>query len=229
MANDMELQLSFSYDKKDLNNMLAQMENAIESADLDPNITGNTKKQLQDFQKEIQKFVKQTTKDFDKINGISLDSKAFDRYVKITDKRLDTLEGTVTQVIETLKGVDSSTDLSSIGKSFDNLKEKVLANNAAIKEMIDTASDLGAKVKLDTPFASQSAFDKIIEKTKATKNELNSLNEAITNAGKYYEIDNFEKILNLLEKIDSIRIADNLDDISKIKGFKHPVENFYCL
>ena len=167
MANDMELQLSFSYDKNDLNNMLAQMENAIESADLDPNITGNTKKQLQDFQKEIQKFVKQTTKDFDKIKGISLDSKAFDQYVKITDKRLDTLEGTVTQVIETLKGVDSSTDLSSIGKAFDNLKEKVLANNAAIKEMVDTASDLGAKVKIDV--INETEIDNMLAKAKEIK------------------------------------------------------------
>ena len=172
MANDMELQLSFSYDKKDLNNMLAQMENAIESANLDPNITGNTKKQLQDFQKEIQKFVKQTTKDFDKINGISLDSKAFDQYVKITDKRLDTLEGTVTQVIEALKGVDSSTDLSSIGKAFDNLKEKVLANNAAIKEMVDTASDLGAKVKLDTISQSEQSLADMLNEAKELKRTL---------------------------------------------------------
>lgn len=225
MANDMELQLSFSYDKKDLNNMLAQMENAIESADLDPNITGNTKKQLQEFQKEIQKFVKQTTKDFDKINGISLDSKAFDQYVKITDKRLDTLEGTVTQVIETLKGVDSSTDLSSIGKAFDNLKEKILANNAAIKEMVDTASDLGAKVKLDTISQSEKSLADMLNEAKELKRTLMETDDSAEGFGE----KDFKEAYNNLKAIHNeyrevVALLEKIDDQDSFEYLKNEIK-----
>ena len=225
MADDMELQLSFSYSKQELNSMLGTIHKEIENADLDPNITGDTKQQLKDLEKQVKSFAKAVNKDFDKISAIQLDSKAFDQYVKITDKRLDGLEKTVMDVIDTLRGVDSSTDLSNIGKAFDNLKAKVESNNTAIKEMVDTATELGAKVKLDVSTQSAEYLSGMVKEAKELKQALMDADDTAENFG---EKDFKEAYKNLQaihkEYQETVAILDKIDDENSFEYLKTEIK-----
>lgn len=215
MANDMELQIGFSYDRKDLENMLGSMQKEIKQAQLDPNLTDEASNQLKAFEKLVKSFVKNTGKDFDKLKAIDLDSKAFDEYVKITDKRLDSLEKEVLDIIEVLKSVDSSTDLSSIGQAFDKLKTKVTESNNAIKQMVDTATNLGAKVKLD--IWGETELDELIEKTEEARKIMSQGQDAFksnirTEKGYKSLIDDLVKvnqeISSLKEQADTLRAIE---------------------
>ena len=148
MANDMDLQLSFSYSKKELDALLSEMQKEVEKAEIDPDITGDVKAQLAEFKKQINSFAKSVQKDFDKISAIQLDSKAFEKYTKTTDKRLSNLEITVSSVIDTLSRVDNSTDLSKIGAAFDTLRTKVQGSNDAILELLKATDGIGTNITI---------------------------------------------------------------------------------
>lgn len=116
-----------------------------------------------DLEAQIAELAKTTQAQFDKINNGKLDAKSFEEFRVKAEGQFDQLNVSVENLQTRLDKLGDSDAGDKVAKQFDNLRESILKDYAALSEIVNIVDKVNANIELPKASIDDTTIDKYKE------------------------------------------------------------------